>query len=105
MKIAKVPRYLLTLSPVTLRALTVTLESTFPNYPVSSFWVDYLAVNRTCPVDSTSRIFNLMPARFNYRLDYLIRKPWYGRLWNFVRTRTSRLSTRILESLRSRFAR
>ncbi len=98
-------RYLLTLSPITLRALTVTLESSIPSYSISSFWLDYLAVNRTCSVDSMSRIFNLMPARFSYRLEYLIRKPWYDRILNSVRTRSSLLFSRIQKSLRSRFAR
>lgn len=101
MTVTKKRRYLLTLSPITLRALTVSLEASIPIYSISSFWLDYLAVNRTCPVDSTSRIFNLMPARFSYRLDYLVRKPWYSRLWNFIRMRIGRFSTRIRESLRS----
>ncbi len=70
-------RFLLTLSPVILRALTVTLESSITNFPLSSFWLDYLAVNRTCPVDSMSRNFGLMPARFNNRIDYLQRKPLF----------------------------
>jgi hypothetical protein len=26
------------------------------------------------------RIFGLMPARFGYRLDYLVRKPWYANM-------------------------
>lgn len=105
MTVTKKRRYLLTLSPITLRALTVTLESSIPNYSVSSFWLDYLAVNRTCSVDSMSRIFNLMPARFSYRLEYLIRKPWYGRILDSVRTRSGPLLSRIQKSLRSRFAR
>jgi NADH dehydrogenase len=87
-------RFLVSLSPITLRALTVFLEGIIPNFPISSFWLDYFAVNRTCAVDSMPRIFGLMPARFTYRLDYLIRKPWYQRAWN---TATERI-----KSLRSR---
>jgi len=75
-------RLLVPLSPLTLRALTVFLEGIFPNFPISSFWLDYFAVNRTCAVDSMPRIFGLMPARFTYRLDYLLRKPWYQRAWD-----------------------
>lgn len=77
-------RFLVSLSPITLRAMTVFLEGIIPNFPISSFWLDYFAVNRTCAVDSMPRIFGLMPARFTYRLDYLIRKPWYQRLWNTI---------------------
>lgn len=87
-------RYLLTLSPITLRAMTVFLESVIPNFPISSFWLDYFAVNRTCAVDSMPRIFGLMPARFTYRLDYLIRKPWYQRMWNTVTERVASIRPR-----------
>jgi uncharacterized protein YbjT (DUF2867 family) len=75
-------RLLVPLSPLTLRALTVFFEGVIPNFPISSFWLDYFAVNRTCAVDSMPRIFGLMPARFTYRLDYLLRKPWYQRAWD-----------------------
>jgi hypothetical protein len=56
------------------------LDYSIPNFNVSTYWLDYVAVNRTCPVDNTPRIFGLMPARFSYRLDYLARKPWYSGL-------------------------
>ena len=77
-------RYLVPLSPITLRAFTVFLEGVVPNFPISSFWLDYFAVNRTCAVDSMPRVFGLMPARFTYRLGYLIHEPWYQRAWNRV---------------------
>ncbi|MDP1716411.1 MAG: NAD-dependent epimerase/dehydratase family protein [Anaerolineales bacterium] len=82
MEVTRRKRFLLSLSPTTLRALTVFLESVLPNFPISSFWLDYFAVNRTCSVDSMPRHFGLMPARFTYRLDYLIRKTWYQRAWD-----------------------
>ncbi len=88
-------RFLVPLSPITLRALTVFLEGIIPNFPISSFWLDYFAVNRTCAVDSMPRIFGLMPARFTYRLDYLIRKPWYQRAWNSVTQRVSHPCVRV----------
>jgi NADH dehydrogenase len=87
-------RFLVPLSPITLRALTVFLEGVVPNFPISSFWLDYFAVNRTCAVDSMPRIFGLMPARFTYRLDYLIRKPWYQRVWNAATKRIASLRPR-----------
>ena len=74
------PRYLVEVPIVVLRAITVFLESFIPRFPASSFWVDYIAVSRTCAADSTARAFGLMPARFTYRLDYLARKPWWQRL-------------------------
>jgi NADH dehydrogenase len=87
-------RFLVQISPITLRALTVFFEGIIPNFPVSSFWLDYFAVNRTCAVDSMPRIFGLMPARFTYRLDYLIRKPWYQRAWSAATKRIAALRPR-----------
>ncbi len=87
-------RFLVPLSPITLRALTVFFEGVTRNFPISSFWLDYFAVNRTCAVDSMPRIFGLMPARFTYRLEYLVRKPWYQRAWNAVAGRISSLRAR-----------
>ncbi len=60
-----------------MRALTVILETTFPGFPASVFWLDYLAVNRICPVDTIQHMFGLMPARFASRLDYLHGVHWY----------------------------
>jgi NADH dehydrogenase len=77
-------RLIVPLSPITLRALTVFMEGVIPRFPISSFWLDYFAVNRTCAVDSLPRLFGLMPARFTYRLDYLVRKPWYRRAWDAI---------------------
>ena len=82
-------RLLVPLSPITLRAITVFLESILPRFPISSFFIDYFAVNRTTAVDSMPRYFGLMPARFSYRLDYLIRKRWYQRLWSAISERLS----------------
>ncbi len=94
-------RWLVALSPTSMRALTVTLESFWLNFPVSSFWLDYVAVNRTCPVDNLPRQFGLMPARFTYRLDYLKRLPWYESAWKRVSETLSEIAEKILESVRA----
>jgi uncharacterized protein YbjT (DUF2867 family) len=70
-----------------IRALTIILESIFPRFPASIFWLDYLAVNRTCPVDTIPRLFGLMPARFSSRLDYLHNIPWTRQLLRRLFTR------------------
>lgn len=101
MRVTQRPRVLFELHPVFLRALVVTLESFVPNYPASSFWLDYISINRTCPVDNLPRIFGLMPARFTYRLDYLKRTPWYSAAWNKLSEQTGRRTRRILEALRT----
>ena len=87
-------RLLTSMSPITLRALTVFLEGIFPSFPISSFWLDYFAVNRTCAVDSMPRVFGLMPARFTYRLYYLMKKRWYQRVLDTVTERIATLRAR-----------
>ena len=59
-----------------MRAMTVLMEFIYPRFPTSIFWMDYLAGNRTCPVDTIPRVFGLMPARFASRLDYLRGGHW-----------------------------
>ena len=76
MKTIGVNRMLVSAHPVFLRTLTVILEATLPNSPVSVYWLDYLATNRTCSLDTVPRVFNLIPARFNQRLAYLEGVRW-----------------------------
>jgi NADH dehydrogenase len=64
-----------------LRAATVMGQSLMPGFPLSSFWVDYLAYNRTCPVDTIPRIFGFLPARFTYRLEHLKGINWNRLAW------------------------
>jgi hypothetical protein len=59
-----------------MRGFTVFLESLFPSLPVSVYWLDYLAVNRTTALDTMPRVFNLMPARISQRLAYLRGENW-----------------------------
>ncbi len=69
-------RLLVPCSLPVLRALTITLETVFPRFPLSGFWLDYLAVHRTCAIDSLPRTFGLMPARFASHLGYLRGVHW-----------------------------
>lgn len=61
----------LSIPPAYLRILSVIFENSFKNSPLSFFWQDYLASDRTCDLDTIPRIFGLMPERFNRQLDYL----------------------------------
>ncbi len=73
-------RLLLSTSVPVLRALNLTLDAALPNFPISSFFLDYIATDRTCETDSLPRIFGLMPARFTYRLGYLHKTSWLSAL-------------------------
>jgi len=64
-------RWIVPLQPAYLRSLAVWLEHSRPNFPISLYWLDYLAADRTCSTDSMTRLFGLMPARFHQHLDYL----------------------------------
>jgi uncharacterized protein YbjT (DUF2867 family) len=70
-----------------VRGLTIMAENTFPGFPSSVFWLDYLAVNRTCGVDSVPRLFGLMPARFSSKLDHLRGVNWNRKLISQIFTR------------------
>ncbi len=59
-----------------VRGLTVLLESFFARLPVSIYWLDYLAVNRTTALDTMPRVFDLMPSRFSQKLGYLTGQKW-----------------------------
>jgi NADH dehydrogenase len=69
-------RSLVSLHPPYMRAMTVAFESLFPGLPVSVYWLDYLAANRTCALDTVPRIFGLLPSRLSHRLDYLEGQQW-----------------------------
>jgi NADH dehydrogenase len=81
MEASGVRRTLAYVSPPYLRGLTVMFDAMFPGLPISAFWLDYLAVNRTCALDTAPRTFNLMPARFGQRLDHLRGQNWRRALW------------------------
>jgi len=59
-----------------IKALTAFLEPVFPGMPTTVFWLDYLAANHTCSLDTLPRSFNLLPSRFSHRLDYLKNQKW-----------------------------
>jgi NADH dehydrogenase len=67
----KMFRIFVPFSPVYLRWLTLNLEQIANFFPVSIFWLDYLASNHTCPLDNITRLFGIIPARFSQTLDYL----------------------------------
>ena len=69
-------RRLVSMRPPYLRGITIALDHILPNLPISVYWLDYLAANHTCSLDTLPHSFNLMPARFSQRLAYLQTKNW-----------------------------
>lgn len=76
MEVTRQPRLIVPWGTPSIRFLTVFMEAAFPRFPTSIFWLDYLAVDRTCPVDTLPHVFGLMPARFASRLDHLRGVKW-----------------------------
>ncbi len=68
--------------PPYLRGLTTLLDSLFPGFPSSVYWLEYLAINRTCALDTIPRAFNLLPARMSQKLDYLQEQDWRHLFWS-----------------------
>jgi uncharacterized protein YbjT (DUF2867 family) len=87
MKVTGIRRILVNWPMQSMRTLTIIMESIFPRFPASIFWLDYLAINRTSKIDSIPRQFGLMPARFASRLDYLRNVPWTRQLLRRLFTR------------------
>jgi hypothetical protein len=70
--------------------MTILLEAIFPSLPVSVYWLDYLAANRTCSLDTLPRYFNLLPRRLSHQLDYLQGVNWQRELLVSLFQRRSR---------------
>lgn len=64
-------RYLVPIQSAYLRMFTIFGEYINQSPPTTVFWLDYLASNRTCSLNTLPHIFNLLPSRFGKRLDYL----------------------------------
>lgn len=69
-------RSMISVRPPILRGITVLLDHILPSLPISVYWLDYLAANHTCSLDTLPSSFSLMPARFSQRLAYLESKNW-----------------------------
>jgi NADH dehydrogenase len=66
-----VRRLMSNFSPPYLRMVGLMVEQ-FVRAPISIFWLDYLAADRTTNLDTVPRLFGILPARFHTQLDYLV---------------------------------
>jgi len=66
-----IKRTLVSIGPVYLNIMTGLIETVTKKFPTSVFWMDYLAADRTCNLDTLPSIFGLNPARFTHRIGYL----------------------------------
>jgi NADH dehydrogenase len=73
-------RQFLTMRPSYLRIGRSFLRIFAPKIRVSTLWLDYLAADRICALDTMTRVFHLMPARFSQKLEYLSGVDWKAEL-------------------------
>ncbi len=71
--VLKIRRTLIPLNPAYVRYISLWMEQS-GRFPLSIFWLDTLAADRTCSLDTLPRVFGLMPSRFTQNLDHLQRK-------------------------------
>lgn len=64
-------RFLVNISPPYLRMFSVFVDQYFPRFPLSLYWLDALAEDRTTNLDVLPRIFGILPARFVNKLSFL----------------------------------
>ncbi len=74
MKKSKIWRLLIPFSPAYLRTLNLWLSRQVRGTPYPTLWLDYLAADRTCSLDTLPKFFGLLPARFEKELNYLQEK-------------------------------
>ena len=73
-------RLLIPTRPPYLRTIVWLMEHALRFSPVTVFWLDYLAVNRACELDTLPRVFGLQPSRMERNLGYLRGRKWLAEL-------------------------
>lgn len=71
MKKIGIRRLLLPFPPAYLRTINLWTNRHEQGAPYSDAWLDYLAADRTCALDTLPKFFGLLPARFERELKYL----------------------------------
>jgi len=87
MQAASITRILIPTRPPYLRGVSWLMERTLRYSPVSTNFLDYLAVNRTTDLDTLPRLFGLSPTRMEERLGHLREKNWG---WELLRRQFSK---------------
>jgi len=65
-------RYLINIPPPYLRMFVVYIDSLIPKFPISLYWLDSLAEDRTTSLDVLPRRFGILPSKFSQSLDFLL---------------------------------
>jgi len=65
-------RYLVPIAPAALRTRNLWLGESPKGTMLSTYWIDYLAADRTCSLDSLPQQFNILPGRFSEKLSHIL---------------------------------
>lgn len=84
MEVLGVRRLVIPVRPPFLRAGAWLMEQILPRSPLTTRWLDHLAVNRTCELTSVTQYFGLKPARFVNTVDYLRDKKWFMEMTRLI---------------------
>jgi len=66
---------LVPIAPAILRARNLWFGESPKASTISTFWVDYLASDRTCSLDSLPHQFNILPGRFSEKMERYLPAP------------------------------
>ena len=85
MEVMGVRRLVVPVRPSYLRAGAWLLEQLLPRSPLTTHWLDYLAISRTCELTSVTRHFGLKPTRFTPNtLEYLRGRRWLSEMSRLI---------------------
>ncbi len=68
-------RFLVPIAPAALRTRNLWLGESPRDSILSTYWIDYLASDRTCSLDSLPHQFNILPGRFSEKLQRYLPAP------------------------------
>jgi len=71
MKATHIKRLLFPISPAYLRSLSLWFGENSRLFPLNTYWLDYLAADRTCALDALPRYFGILPSRFEHQLSLM----------------------------------
>ena len=66
-----IKRYPVSISTPLIRFGTLLADYLSLKIPTNIFWLDYLATNRVCSLNTVPQEFNLLPSHFSKRIEYL----------------------------------
>ncbi|MEK7311229.1 MAG: NAD(P)H-binding protein [Chloroflexota bacterium] len=84
MDVTKLSRTAVSVGIPYLRWGAAVLERFLPRSPITTRWLDHLAVNRITELVSVTRYFGLKPARFEQTIGYMAGRDWGAEMRKFV---------------------